>query len=142
MNLSRSQWLCVIVLDVCLRAASFFIPLYMIFTLPLSAVHLSLLISISAYVRTFELPARTAMIRTLVATNILFTCFFVLIWLWHIKTGHQTACVGANDQCDWIGGAITWQGVRTITIYTALQIVINLVSPLVTWTPSAHRSAR
>jgi hypothetical protein len=77
MPFSLGNWIAVIVLDVLLRAASFIIPIYMLFAIPLSFIHLATLMSFSAYVRTFALAPRVAVDKTLVWTNVVFAVVFV-----------------------------------------------------------------
>jgi hypothetical protein len=124
MPFSLGNWIAVIVLDVLLRAASFIIPIYMLFAIPLSFIHLATLMSFSAYVRTFALAPRVAVDKTLVWTNVVFAVVFVTMWLGFIRNGRVTAC--AYDTCDWINGVVTWSGVGTIVVITLMQILINL----------------
>ena len=133
MNLSGYQWFGVIVLDVLIRAGYFFVAsfhaLYVPFALVLSLMHLTFLILADYSVASFEPPARAAVAATIIATNVLFFGIFISVWLYLIKSGRQTVCVGTK--CEWIDGAITWRGFQTIALQSLIQFVINVVPFLV-----------
>ena len=119
------NWVAVIILDVLLRAASVIFPLFMLLVLPWSILHLGMLMSISAYVRTFDLEPRTAMLRTLRWTNGLFAVIYVAAQVHFNWRGRVTSC--AYDTCSWVNGAVTWPGVGTLAAQTLVQIGINLL---------------
>src|SRR5919109_2669919 len=107
MTLSVSRWIAVIALDVVLRAGYVFIfslnPLNIVVALPLSFIHLVLLISFIHYLATFDISRRKTAV--LLLTNLLFVFFFVLAWVYLIKSGRQTGCV--RNECFWTDGVIT-----------------------------------
>ena len=127
MPFSAYNWAAVIVLDVLLRAASVVIPILMLFVIPWSVFHLAILISFSAYVRTFELRPRTAILLTLGATNVLFAVAWVVSSLFSSWRSRYTFCYTDTDTCNWVNGVITWPGVQSFAIGTLIQIGINLL---------------
>jgi hypothetical protein len=147
MNFSPYQWVAIIILDVSVRVLYFVafsviilsIPMAMFFSIPmalyLSFLHLTLLILISRYMTTFELPARAAAVVTIPIVNIIFCGGYILTWIYRIKSGHQTFCF--NYKCEWINGEITWFGVQKIALSTLIQLAINLAPVLATWASSS-----
>ena len=134
MNFSAYQWFAVVILDILLRSAFFFVTSLSILSIPialvLSLMHLTLLILTSYSVIPFERSARITAVTTLLVTNVLFCVAFIFLWVWSIRSGRQTACTGVNHTCDWIDGKITWCGVQTMTVIALIQVVINMVPVL------------
>jgi hypothetical protein len=125
------KWLWVVALDIVLRAAFFFLTsanvlLIYYIALPVSFIHLIVLISISSYVATFELRARAAFTVIAAAATALFLSVYLPYVIWPFVRGSVTACV--NNQCGWINGTITLHGIKQLAVQTLLQILINALS--------------
>jgi hypothetical protein len=131
MPFSACNWAVVIVLDVLLRAASVVIPIFMLFVIPWSFIHLAILISLSAYIRTFQFRPRSAVLVTLGATNVLFAIAWVAWSLFFSWRARYTFCFTDTDRCTWVNGIITWPGVQALAVNTLVQIGINLLPVLI-----------
>jgi hypothetical protein len=132
-QLSGTQWFFLVFLDFFIRAGSLLvlIPFFPLIFIPLflSAMHLTILFFVffvHFWLTPPEKPIRAATAVIAFVTNVIFVGAFVFIWVSFIKSGRQTSCGSGND-CEWINGAITSSGVRTIAITAVIQIVINVI---------------
>ena len=148
MRFYRSQWVAIVLLDVATRIVGaavlgllagglVFFPA----ALKYSFIHLSFLISISVYLRTFNCGPRAAAGMSVLVANILFLLVFVSLSVYSVKIGVATACSGLrpdNYVCLWVHGQITSAGVRHLSLDAIAQLIVNLVPILIVWPFSPH----
>jgi len=138
---SGYQWFYVIALDILVRAALFvlfsFNILIVAVSLLVSIIHLIIFIPTNLVLSIVELRHRIVSCVTI--TNVLFIIIFVFAWVAFIKRGHETVCTSFPNDCDWIDGVLTWRGVLSISVITAVQVAINVFSVLLV---SAFGSAK
>ena len=118
-RLSAISWLVI-------RASYFIVvglTLGILFSVPLSLLHLLLL-----FVVVFTIPnAYTPLVPALVITNVLFVGIVIFVWGASIQSGNQTVCEGYPEKCLWVEGAITWRGAKTIAVQLVIQVIINAI---------------
>lgn len=129
MKFSAIQWFVFIGLDLILRIAyvvglSFNI-LLMPIALFLSILHCIVLGLAQLLIERLRPEIRRRAVVVALA-NALFVGTTVLLWIALVRDGSVTGCV--NNKCDWVGGAITPDGVQTIFLQTSFQVILNLVS--------------
>jgi hypothetical protein len=101
MSFSGPRWFVLAAADFAIRSVymivSTFNPLSLFIGFALSLIHLGLLIPVACLVSTSNLRPRSGFVVTLIVANGLFLCAFLFLWIWMIKAGQQTVCVG--DEC-------------------------------------------
>jgi hypothetical protein len=143
MNFSIAQWSIVVIGDLILRALSYFaflIPIFALFSFRVSVLHLTVLAITNIAV--LGLRWRFALPIVLAITNVIFVAIFVWSWVYDIKSGHQSSCVGYDSQCSWINGTITELGVQAIVKWTVVEVAVNIVSVLIAASVDVLRSER
>lgn len=128
MSFSAIQWFVLVGLDLFLRAAFFVAFSFNILLLPialfLSTLHFGALGLAQLLTLRLKPQIRRPMIAVALA-NALFAATMALLWIAFIRDGSVTGCT--NYTCDWVDRVITLEGVRTIVLQTAFQVILNLV---------------